>query len=185
MIPPSILALLVALLILLEGFFSGTETVFTSTSKAFIHDLAQKGDRTARLIRDMLAKAERFLGTTLLGTNLSVTSSTTLCQILLARTLFANPEVTEALARLPVRCNWESVANTLVMTPLILLFGELLPKSLGRAHADALAPRLAPPLQWAGRILRPGVVFIGGIANGLVRLLGGTPGGLEIGRAHV
>lgn len=178
MIPPSVLILLVGLLILLEGFFSGAETVFTSTSKAFIHDLAQKGDRTARLIRDMLAKAERFLGTTLLGTNLSVTSSTTLCQMLLARTLFANPEVTEALARLPVRCNWESVANTLVMTPLILLFGELLPKSLGRAHADALAPRLAPPLQWAGGILRPGVVCIGGIANGLIRLLGGTPGGL-------
>jgi len=178
MIPLPFMAILVCLLVLLEGFFSGAETVFTSTSKAFIHDLAQKGDRTARLIRRMLAKAERFLGTTLLGTNLAVASSTTLCQMLLARTLFARPEVTAALARIPFRCNWENVANTLVMTPLILLFGELLPKSLGRAHADALAPRLARPLQWAGRILRPGVVFIGWIANGLVRLLGGTPGGL-------
>lgn len=178
MIPQLLLVGVILLLVLLSGFFSGVETAFTSTSKAFIHDLAQKGDRTARLIRHMLAKAERFLGTILLGNNLVNISATTLCQMLLARTLFANPEVTAYLDRLPFRCNWESVANTLVMTPFILLFGELLPKSLGRAHADALAPRLARPLQWVDWLLRPAVVSIGWITNSLVRLLGGTPGGL-------
>jgi CBS domain containing-hemolysin-like protein len=168
----------VFLLVLLEGFFSGSETVFTSTSKAFVHDLAEKGDASARLIRGMLAKAERFLGTTLLGTNLSVASSTTLCQIILAKHVLNRPDIMDFLRSIPIPCNWENVLNTLVMTPLILLFGELLPKSLGRAHADALAPRLARPLQIAGIALRPLVVFIGWIASRLARMLGGEPTGM-------
>lgn len=178
MMPLLLMAGTVFLLVLLEGFFSGSETVFTSTSKAFVHELARQGDPKARLILRMLAKIERFLGTTLLGTNLAVASSTTLCQVLLARSLFANPEVMEFLRRIPIPCNWETLINTLVMTPVILLFGELLPKSLARAHADALAPRLARPLQVAGWVLRPGVIFIGWIASALVRLLGGEPSGL-------
>ncbi|MBT3289602.1 MAG: HlyC/CorC family transporter [Victivallales bacterium] len=169
------MVVVVLLLVLLEGFFSGSETVFTSTSKTFVHSLAEKGDPRAKLIRRMLAKAERFLGTTLLGTNLAVASSTTLCQILLARHVLARPAVMDTLNRFP--CNWEAVLNTLVMTPVILLFGELLPKSLGRAHADALAPRLARPLQLAGWVLRPLALFIGWIANGLAHLLGGKPSG--------
>jgi CBS domain containing-hemolysin-like protein len=169
---------LVLLLVLLEGFFSGSETVFTSTSKAFVHDLAEKGDPRARLIRRMLARAERFLGTTLLGTNLAVASSTTLCQILIAKHVLSNEAVMQRLHSL-IPWNWETVLNTLVMTPLILVFGELLPKSLGRGHADALAPRLARPLQIAGIVLRPLVVFIGWIAAALARLLGGEPKGMS------
>lgn len=178
MIPLWLMALVVFGLVLLSGFFSGVETVFNSISKASIQDLAQKGNPAAQLIRRMLAKAERFLGTILLANNLVNVSATTICQVFLAHSVFSNSAVTSFLARIPLRWNWENVGNTLVMTPLILLFGELLPKSLGRAHADALAPRIVRPLQWVDWLLRPAVVLIGWIANGLVRLLGGEPGGL-------
>ena len=181
MIPVLAMATAILLLVLLEGFFSGSETVFTSTSKTFVHNLAAKGDPRARLIQRMLERAERFLGTTLLGTNLAVASSTTLCQMLLANHVLNRPAVMEVLNRVP--CNWDALLNTLAMTPLILLFGELLPKSLGRAHADVLAPRLARPLDVAGWILRPLAVLIGWIANGLASLLGSTPG--SAGTPHV
>lgn len=163
----------IALLVLLEGFFSGCETVYTSTSKAFIHERAERGDPRAIQIRALLARTERFLGTTLTGTNLALVASTALCQITLSGYVVPSRAFQWLVATFPAPWNWESVLNTIIMTPVVLVFAELIPKTIGRAHADALALRLAAPLRLAGTILRPLVWVMGSSAGWLAGLVGG------------
>lgn len=155
----SLLVIAILLLVLLEGFFSGSETVLTSASKATLHDQAERGDPRAILARNLISRTERFLGTTLTGTNLAVVSSTTLAQFLLSR-----------YAPGP----WESVLTTVIMTPLILIVGELVPKSLGRAYAEPLCLIIVRPLIWAEKILFPIVILASSVARRLVSLVSGS-----------
>ncbi len=155
MLPLWVLIGLVGLLILLEGFFSGSETVYTSTSKAFIHDLAQRGDPRADRIRSMLAQPERFLGTTLTGANLTLVSATSLCQVIVGHYLEPSVAFQAFVAAVPAPWDWAYVANAFIMTPSLLILAELVPKSLARAHADTLALRLVRPLRLAEALLAP------------------------------
>ena len=172
-----LLLLAVILLVLVEGFFSGSETVYTSTSKAFIHRLADEGDPRARRIREMLAKTERFLGTTLTGTNLALVSSTTLCQIIVARYVLSNEGVRHLIAMIPAPWNWEYILNTVIMTPIILILAELVPKSIARSHADTLALKLVDPLLFAGKVLSPLVWVLSRVVDRLAGWLGGSSHG--------
>ncbi len=154
-----LLSIAVLVLVFCEGFFSGSETVFTSVSRAFLHSQAESGNPRAALAQRLINKTERFLGTTLMGTNLAVVSSTTISQFLIS-TLMPG--------------KWESLLNTLIMTPLILVIGELIPKSLGRAYSDPLALRLAKPLRVAEIVLYPLVVVISKVAGLMATLSGGA-----------
>jgi CBS domain containing-hemolysin-like protein len=173
MLPLWVLIGLVALLILLEGFFSGSETVYTSTSKAFIHDLAQRGDPRAGEIRSMLSRTERFLATTLTGTNLALVSSTSLCQVIVRHYLEPSLAFQAFVAAVPAPWDWAYVANAFIMIPCILIMAELVPKSLARAHADTLALRLVRPLRLAGTILAPVSFVVGKLAAVLAGWAGG------------
>jgi putative hemolysin len=173
MLPLWLLFAVVALLILLVGFFCASETVYTSTSKAFIHDLAGRGDPRAGVIRDMLAHTERFLGTTLTGTNLALVTATSLCQVIVSNRIIPTPGFQAFIAAVPVPWNWDAVLNALIMTPSTLILAELVPKSIGRAHADALALRLVAPLRYAETLLFP-VSWAGAkAAEALVGWIGG------------
>lgn len=173
MLPLWLLIAMVVVLVLLEGFFSGSETVYTSTSKAFIHDLARRGDPRAGQIRDMLSRTERFLGTTLTGTNLAMVASTSLCQIIVLNHIVPSAAFQAFCAAVPAPWNWEYVLNACIMTPCILVMAELVPKSVGRAHADALALVLVRPLRLAERLLAPVSWTVSQVAG----LLAGWAGG--------
>ena len=149
----------VCFFVLLEAFFSGSETAITSMNKALLRDRAGAGDGRARLVERLFRRTERFLGTTLVGTNLAVVTSTTLAELLISR--WCPP-------------GWESVANTLVMTPVILLAGEMLPKSIARAYADRVALIVARPLRVAQWFLLP-LVWAAGRLAGLIADRVGTP----------
>jgi len=146
------LIVLVVVLLLFEGFFSGSETALTSAGRATIHSRARNGDPSAQRVEGLLRHPERFLGMTLVGTNIAVVSASTIAEKLLA------PHVPDA---------WETYVNAIVMAPVILLFAELLPKSLARGHADAWALRFSVPLAFAARVLAP-VAFCAGKLSGLL-----------------
>jgi putative hemolysin len=173
MLPLWALIALVVLLILLEGFFSGSETVYTSTSKAFIHDLARRGDPRAGEIRAMLSRTERFLGTTLTGANLTLVAATSLCQVMVTDYIAPSPAFQAFAAAYPAPWDWIYVVNAVIMTPSLLIMAELVPKSLGRAHADTLALRLVRPLRLAETLLAPVSYGVTRIAT----LLAGWAGG--------
>lgn len=158
----ALLLLLVALCLVAEGFFSGTETALISSDKAQLRSEAGRGNRRAALAQRLLEKPEALLSTTLVGTNVAVVAATSLATLIV--THYAGPK-------------WESLITTLVMSPLILVFGEIVPKSLARAHATAMTLRVAPALAAIQRVLRPVVVVVNRITGAALALLGTKPGG--------
>ncbi len=130
-------------LLLVEGFFSGSEIAIIACDKMKIRNDASRGSRGARLVEEMLERPAWLLGTTLVGTNLAVVSNTILVTILM-------------IERFPARGEFYAV---LVMSPLVLLGGEILPKSLFQQRADNLAPRVIYPLWIASRLFAP-ILFL-------------------------
>ena len=97
----------------LEGFFSGTETAMVSVDRARIKALAEQGSKRAALVNATLEAPEKFFSTTLLGTNISVVLSNAIATFLVIRYLGEHYEY----------------VTILIMTPLVLVFGEIVPKS--------------------------------------------------------
>jgi CBS domain containing-hemolysin-like protein len=159
-----LLILLVLLCLAAEAFFSGSETAVISADKAQLRAAARRGDRRARLAQRLLERTEALLSTTLVGTNLAVVTATSLATLV--------------VARLTADGGWaidEGTLNTLVMSPLILIFGEIVPKSIARASADTLTLRIAWPLRLCQRVFRPAVVVIARLTEAVLALFGGHP----------
>lgn len=148
--------LLVALLcVTFEAFFSGSEIAIVSASRERLRHRAAEGDRGARLVEGYLEHPQVLLATTLLGTNLAtVTFSVTVALFLMT----ANFESSELLA-------------VAMVTPMTLIFGEVIPKTMFQQHADALVTRLVYPLHFASLALRPAVWIMSGFAGMMMRLL--------------
>ncbi|MEZ4236150.1 MAG: hemolysin family protein [Myxococcota bacterium] len=127
---PALGAVVVGGCVLLQGFFSGSEMALVSCNRAKLEARAAAGSAGAALALNMLEQEDRLLGTCLIGTNVCLVAGTTTAGLVLASQ--GHPE------------EW---LLTLLYLPVGLLFGEALPKLLYRHYADALAPRLAPPLR--------------------------------------
>ena len=145
----------IIIILILEAFFSGTETAMVSCNQIRIRSLLEKGDKRARIIWALLEKPQRFLATTLVGTNICVVTSSAL-----ATSLFINlfPEKGPLLA-------------TVVMVPLVLIFGEMIPKTMFRARATQIILIVAPLIAFFQKILFPIVkiteLFAGSTIKGL------------------
>lgn len=144
--------LLVAVFVGLEGFFSGSEIAVISANRIRLRHRADHGDRRAQNLLDLLEVPEQLLATTLVGTNVSVVVATTLATVALIR-LFGGAGELYAL---------------LLMWPLALVFGEIVPKTIFQENADRLALRVIRPLRWAMVAFRPISTVVGGVARLLV-----------------
>lgn len=131
--------LAVPLLLALEGLFSGSEISIIACDKWKLRAQAVRGVRGAVLLEKMLKKPEWLLGTTLVGTNLAVVTNTILVTFLLVEIF-------------PVKGEWLALA---VLSPLILFWGELLPKALFQQKADFLAPKVIYFVWVASRLFYP------------------------------
>ena len=156
MIAVLVIVLIIACLAV-EGFFSGSETAIISADRTSLRARARRGDPRAAIAHQLLEHSERLLSTTLVGTNLAVVVGTSLATWLASH--YVGPE-------------WESVVTTAVMSPLILVFGEILPKSLGRANALGMTLRVARALRLAQRVMGPVVVAVGWVADAVLRPFG-------------
>lgn len=138
------------LLIIVQGFYAGAETAFTSVDRIAVFRLAAAGDRRAGCTQRLIDKIEQVIGTTLVGTNLAIVTSTTLAESLIHR---------HAPAEL------QSILNAIIMTPLMVVFGEMLPKSLGRAFAMPFSLLAADTVALSERIFLPVNAVTGRISN--------------------
>ena len=126
---------IIVLLLILSGFFSGTETALTASSRPRMHELARHGNRRARMVLALHERRERLIGAILLGNNLVNILASALATSLMLN-LFGGAGVAYA---------------TIVMTLVVLVFGEVLPKTYALSHADRLALIVAPimrPIVW-------------------------------------
>jgi len=152
-----ILSILAVLCILIGGFFSGAETAFVSTDKSMLRSIAGKKNKHAVIAENILAEPSRMLATTLIGTNLFFVCATTLVTLIVAD--FVPRE-------------WQSIITTLIMTPVLLVFAELVPKSIGRGNSQNYTLAAAPVISLAQKILKPFVVSVSFLSSGALRLFG-------------
>ena len=153
---PTLGVVVVGAAVLSQGFFSGSEMALVSCNRARLKANAEQGSAGAALALRMLEHEEdKLLGTCLIGTNLSLITGTTTAGLV--------------LAGLGYHEEW---LLTLLYLPVGLVMGEALPKLLYRHYADALAPRLAPPLRLVQRALTPALFVVSRWSALLGRLLG-------------
>ncbi|NNK78935.1 MAG: HlyC/CorC family transporter [Litoreibacter sp.] len=147
----SILALLV-----LSAFFSGSETALTAASRGKLRAQADKGSVGASRALDITEDNERLIGSVLLGNNLVNILAASLATALFTR-LFGESGV--ALA-------------TLVMTLLVLIFAEVLPKTYAITNAETAASRVARPISFIILIFAPIVTAVRALVRQFLKLFG-------------
>lgn len=126
-------------LLLLSAFFSASETGLTAASKARLHYMEQEGNRGARLASRLRERPESLIGTILLGNNIVNIGASALATGTLI-SLFGEAGVAYA---------------TVIMTILVLLFGEVAPKTFAINHPERVAQLTAWPLSLLVRIFSP------------------------------
>ena len=146
-------------LILMSGFFSGSETGITTLNRYRLRHLADSGHRGAKLASQLLERPDRLIGLILLGNNFVNIFASALATIFFMRIL---GEAGIAVA-------------TLVLTVVILIFAEVLPKTLAALHPE----RVAFPAAYVYSVIRwplaPFVWTVNLIVNTLLRRLGVSP----------
>jgi len=157
--PVAIFSVLLVFSLLCSFFFSGSETAVVSASKARLDVLAQQKNSRALIIKKLWQEPDKMLGIVLVGTNLTLAAAGVAGLRLISYAFPGREGLQEAL-------------NTIVMTLLILIFCEILPKTIFRAKADSLALRSAPGLWISGIFFRPIVELITKITNFIVRMAG-------------
>jgi putative hemolysin len=172
--------LFLLLLYCLVALFSCMETVFTSASYSWLREQAERGDARGAQACQLMDQAGAFLGTVLFGSNLVSITITTLFRTLLALTMLNSGVLSLRLHGWP---GWENWLTTLIVTPTVLLFGEMIPKAIGRNYANSLALVLVQPLSVANRLFKPFVRSLDWLSGRLARLLTGRE--LDVRRGHI
>jgi Mg2+/Co2+ transporter CorB len=153
-------ALIVIFCLVLSAFFSAGETAFTGASRARMLSLEKGGDGRASIVNRLLQMRERFIGAMLIGNNIvniGVSAFTT--SVLVA--VFGDEGVIYA---------------TLVMSLLVIVFSEVLPKTLAITSPDAVSLRFARPVYYVVMVLGPLAIAVERLVKAMLR-----PFGIRIG----
>ena len=143
-------------LLCFSAFFSGSETALTAANRATLHRMGAQGSRGAATALGLTDDNERLIGAILLGNNLVNILAAAIATALFT-TLFGESGVAWA---------------TLVMTLLVLIFAEVLPKTYAITYPETAAVRVAPFIRILVRVLAPVVATIQMIVRGALDLLG-------------
>jgi Mg2+/Co2+ transporter CorB len=143
-------------LLVLSAFFSGSETALTASSRGKLRAQADKGSLGAATALRVTEDGERLIGAILLGNNVANILSAALATALFSRFFGANGV---ALA-------------TLVMTVLVLVFAEVLPKTYAITAPETAAARVALPIRFVIFVLAPVVTLVRGVVRGILLLFG-------------
>lgn len=146
----------IILLLVISAFFSGSETALTAASKARLHSLMLKGSRRAALVTQLREKKEKLIGGILLGNNLVNILSSALATHVLVKT-FGEAGVVYA---------------TLIMTLLVLIFAEVLPKTYAIYNAERVALAVSWPMRFIIALFAPVTTAIQVIVRSVLRLIG-------------
>ena len=143
-------------LLVLSAFFSGSETALTAASRGKLKSQAEKGSKGAERALAITEDNERLIGAVLLGNNLVNILAASLATALFTR---AFGESGVALA-------------TLVMTVLVLIFAEVLPKTYAISNSERAAAMVSAPINVIVKVFSPVVTFVRFLVRGVLRLFG-------------
>ena len=143
-------------LLIMSALFSGSETALTASSRGKLKSQADKGERGAQSALTLTEDSERMIGAILLGNNMVNILAASLATALFTR-LFGDSGVAFA---------------TLVMTVLVLIFSEVLPKTYAISNPERTALKVAPPLRVVVAIFSPVVAVVRFIVRRVLALFG-------------
>ncbi len=149
----------IILLLLCSAFFSGSETALMSSSKPKLHKMAKEGNTKAERVNNVTQDPEKLLSTILLGNNLVNIAASALTTGVFIE-LFGDSGIAMA---------------TLIMTFLVLIFAEIIPKTVASRNPEKHSLWIAFPMTGLVYILRPFTKFIQAIASVMLRLIGIKP----------
>jgi Mg2+/Co2+ transporter CorB len=144
------------LLMICSAFFSATETALTAASKSTMHQLREDGDKRARTVMKLLDNRERLISTVLIGNNIVNISASALATSVMIR-LFGDEGVAYATA---------------IMTVLIVVYCEVLPKTYALLHTTTASLRVAGIMSALITLFRPFNFVIGLIVRRSLSLFG-------------
>ena len=151
-----LITIFVIFLLCLSAFFSGSETALTATSKSLMIQKESDGDKRAKVVNQLLNNKERLIGTILLGNNLVNILASALTTSLMIN-FFGEAGVIYA---------------TVLMTTLVLIFSEILPKTYALMNSNQIALTVAPIMQPLTTICRPFNIIIQIIVRLFLKIIG-------------
>lgn len=153
---PEIIALII--LLALSAFFSSAETALTTSNKIRLRGLADEGNKKAKTVLKITDKPSKMLSAILIGNNIVNVGAASL-----------TTTITYDFGG-----RWVALGSGII-TLLILIFGEITPKTLASSNADSVSLVYAPIINLIIKILQPFVFLINAISQGILRLLGIDP----------
>lgn len=146
------------ILILLSSFFSSSETALVSLSKIRLRQMVDEGVKNASIVTKLVDKPNRLLGAILIGNNIVNIAASSLATSM-AIDIWGSRGIGIA---------------TIVMTLVVLIFGEVTPKSLAAQNSEKTAIRVSKPIYFITIILSPFIYVITSITNIFIKIMGGS-----------
>ena len=146
--------LIIIVLILLSAFFSSAETALTTVNRIRLHNLAEEGNKKAALVLKLTNDSPKLLSTILIGNNIVNLSASSLATML----------ATDILGS-----KGAGIA-TGILTLVVLLFGEITPKSLASAHNETISLLYAPIIYALTKLLTPVIFIVNVLSNGFLKI---------------
>lgn len=154
---PTAQIIVLILLLVLSAFFSSAETALTSVNKLRIRSLVEEGNRSAKPVAALIENPSKMLSTILIGNNIvNITASS----------------ITTSLAINYLHVSYGTGLATGILTFFILVFGEIVPKTLASIFSEKLSLLYAPSILALTKILTPVIFLLNLLSTGLMRLTG-------------
>ena len=151
------IALIMLVLLLLKGFFSGSEIALVNVDKLKLRHKSKQGHKGAMMVLELFKKPDVMLGTTLVGTNISTVALTTIGTMMMVSNFGEHGDIYAFI----------------LFTPLLLILGEIVPKSVYQQNSDTIAPLVVFPLKIFSFLFYPVVFIFSRFARLASRLVGG------------
>jgi len=145
--------------VVMSAYFSATETAFSTINRIRVKNMAEKGDRRAALVLKLADDYDTLISTILIGNNIVNILATSLATLLFAEILTGT-----------VAQDMSATISTVVMTLLVLTFGEITPKSIAKIMPEKFAMFAAPLINFIRVILIPFSYVFRALQRGLSRL---------------
>ncbi len=145
---------IMAFCLAVEFFFAGTELAMVAADRIRLRHRAEAGGKGEKLALELLERPEWLMATTLTCHNVAFVTNVTLGTVLILQ--WVGPQYGE-------------LVTLLILSPFLLVLGEIVPKSLFQQQADRIAPKAAYVVWFASRLLYPVIFLISRVTGGLLR----------------
>lgn len=155
--------ILLIILLVMSGFFSMSETALMALSKIRIRHMVDEGVKGAKLVEKLSEDPSKLLGAILIGNNI------------------VNIGASALATSLAVKAIGESGVGlvTIIMTILVLIFGEITPKSIAKQKSEKVALKVSKPINVMVKLFKPFIAIFTAISGVFIKLLGGDPRATE------